>query len=247
MEYGLKDKVALVTGTGSQIGHGKGIALTLAKEGCHVISTDIDLKGAEQTADDIRSLGRRSVALKADVSNKVEVDTMVKAGLDEFSRIDILINNAGIASPMNTFNNMKEEDWELDINVNFKGALYCTKAVLPQMIERKSGKIINISSPAGIWGVPVSPIYSSAKAALITFSKSLAADLAASGIDVNVITPFGGTTNFAVASKTAPKVLEMFAAEAALGRLSTPEDIGFAVAFFASEAANGINGQVVGA
>ncbi len=247
MEYGLKDKVALVTGTGSQIGFGKGISLTLAKEGCHIIATDMDFKGAQQTAADVKALGRKSIAIKANITNKAEVDAMVKAGLDEFGKIDILVNNAGIASPMGSFVNMKEEGWELDINVNFKGTLYCTRAVVPQMVERKSGKIINISSPAGIWGVSVSPIYSSAKAAVIIFSKSLAADLAPIGINVNVVTPFGGTTNFAAASKTAPQVLEFFKSEAALGRLSTPQDIGYAVAFFASEAAKGITGQVVGA
>jgi 2-hydroxycyclohexanecarboxyl-CoA dehydrogenase len=247
MEYGLKDKVALVTGTGSQIGFGKGIALTLAKEGCHIISTDMDIKGAEQTATDVRALGRRSIAIKADVSKKAEVDAMVKAGLEEFGKIDILVNNAGIASQMGGLSVKTEEEWELDINVNFKGTLYCSKAVLAQMIERKSGKIINISSPAGIWGVPVSPIYAAAKAAVIVLSISMAGELGRFGINVNVITPFGGNTNFAVASKSSPQAIEMFKREGEMGRLSTPQNIGFAVAFLASEAASGITGQVVGA
>ena len=247
MDFGLKDKVALVTGAGSQIGFGKGISLTLAKEGCNVVITDIDIKGAEQTAGEVKALGRRAIAFKADITKKVEVDEMVNAALAEFGRIDILVNNAGIASPMGPFINSTEKDWDLDINVNFKGTLYCTKAVLPQMIERKSGKIINISSPAGLWGVPVSAIYASAKAAVIIFSKSLAAGLSPSGINVNVVTPFGGFTNFIAASKTAPELVKFFEKEESLGHLSTPKDIGFAVTFLASTAANGVTGQVVGA
>jgi NAD(P)-dependent dehydrogenase (short-subunit alcohol dehydrogenase family) len=247
MDYGLTGKIALVTGTGSQRGFGKGIALTLAKEGCDIVATDVDLKGAELTAAEVRESGRKAKAYQANLSEKTQVDDMVKKALSDFGRIDILVNNAGISSKMQPFIESTEKDWDLDINVNFKGTLHCTRAVLPQMIERKKGSIINISSPAGIWGVSVSTTYSSAKAAVIVFSKSIAAGLKTSGINVNVVTPFGGTTNFAVASQTYPHMIEFFKKEEELGHLSTPSDIGFAVAFFASEIARGITGQVVGA
>ena len=141
MDLGLKDKVALVTGAGSQIGFGKAISLTLAKEGCDIIAGDINMEGAEQTVAEVKALGRKAIAVKADIRNNDEVTEMGKIALDEFGKIDILVNNAcvpGMAPPGT------EEAWDLSVNINFKGTWYVTNAVSPHMREQKSGKIVNM-------------------------------------------------------------------------------------------------------
>src|SRR4030042_4271980 len=130
MELGLKGKIALVTGAGSQKGYGKAIALTLAKEGCDVIVADIDLAGAKQTAAEIEALGRGAMALKADISSSAEVKSMAQAALAKFKRIDILVNNAGAITPPRPFAEKTEAEFNRDIALNLKGTLYCTKAVL---------------------------------------------------------------------------------------------------------------------
>jgi NAD(P)-dependent dehydrogenase (short-subunit alcohol dehydrogenase family) len=119
MDLKLKDKVVLVTGTGSQIGYGKGIAMTLAQEGCDIISADIDLKGAAQTSAEVEALGRKSMSIKVDVTDRASVDDMVQKSLEEFGRIDILINNAGVSSVWKPFVNMTKKDWDYDIQVIF--------------------------------------------------------------------------------------------------------------------------------
>ena len=129
MDYGLEGKVALITGTGSQTGIGKAVAILLAKEGCDIISTDIDIEGAQQTADEVKALGRKAIAVKADVASKEEVGEMVKAALKEFSKIDILVNNAGLAAGGGpSFFEQSEEYWEKDININLYGTMNCVKA-----------------------------------------------------------------------------------------------------------------------
>ena len=141
MDLKLRDKVALVTGTGSQVGYGREIALTLAQEGCDIISADIDLNGASQTAVAVESTGRKALAVKVDVRNRDEVDDMVKKGLEKFGRIDILINNAGVSSQWKPFAEMTREDWDYDIGVNLYGQMNVAHAVLPHMMSRKSTPI----------------------------------------------------------------------------------------------------------
>ena len=140
MELGLKDKVALVTGAGSQTGFGKGIALQLAKEGCKVIILDKDGEGAKKTAAEIDPSGERAMAFQVDLTKSAEVNPAVKEALAKFGRIDILANNAGQSTPPKLFVEKTEEEWEPDININLKSVLIVTKAVLPQMLERKYGK-----------------------------------------------------------------------------------------------------------
>jgi len=149
MYLGLEDKVALITGTGSQVGFGKGIAVYLAKEGCNIIGNDIDLEGAEKTADEIRALGRKTIAIKADVSNQAEVNDMVKKALAEFGKIDILVNNAGTSTILKPFHEMTREEWDKLINVNLYGQLNVTYAIIPHMISRRYGRIVNITGGQG--------------------------------------------------------------------------------------------------
>ena len=241
MDLGLKGKVALVTGVGSQVGFGKGIVLTLAKEGCDIVAVDIDLEGAEQTAAAARTLGVKALALKADVTSRTEVNDMVKTALEEFNKIDILVNNAGGATPPSPFVEKPETDWDKDINLNLRGVMNCTKAVLPQMISHKSGKIVNISSVGGIDGVPTGAAYGPAKAAVINFTMGLAREVAESGISVNCIAPGLGATQFYDNFPAAMvKLSKKMAAE---GKATTPQDIGNVVAFLASDVSIRILGQ----
>jgi len=186
MDLGLKNKVALVTGAGSQTGFGKSIALSLGKEGCDVIVVDIDLEGAKKTAAELEASGCRALALKADITSAEEVDKMVKAGLDEFGKIDILVNNAGRART-SPFTEATEEDWHANIDTNLRAMWYCCRAVLPQMIERNSGNIISLSSTTAVRGLPQASLYSAANAAVIGMTKALAPEVGHKGINVNVV------------------------------------------------------------
>ena len=242
MDSGLKGKIALVTGAGSQIGFGKAIAIALAEEGCDIIVNDIDLKDAQQTADEINKMGQKAIAAKADISNGAEVDAMVNEGLKQFGKIDILVNNAAVGVSGKSFLELSEKEWDWMINVNFRGMLYCTRAIIPQMIERKSGKIINISSDAGRAGVPTATIYAATKAAVLSFTKSLAIELAPLGINVNGILPGTAKTNL---DKNATKEFSdfIYSQLPPVGRLTEPRDIANMVVFFASDMASDIAGQ----
>jgi len=246
MDLGLKGKVALVTGAGSQIGFGKAIALTLAKEGCDLAINDIDLEGAGKTAAEVRSLGRKAIAIKANVAKSNEVNDMVKAALAEFGRIDILVNNAGVGRGGGPLTETKEADWDILISVNLKGPINCSKAVLPQMLSRKSGKIINIASGVGKSGMPNNSVYAATKAAVIGFTKSLAAEVAPSGINVNCVAPGISATNFIRGpdgSIRDPNMLERVRATIPLGRTTEPQDIANMVTYLASDVASDIVGQ----
>ncbi|OGO00467.1 MAG: hypothetical protein A2Y90_05325 [Chloroflexi bacterium RBG_13_52_12] len=247
---GLKGKVALVTGAGSQTGFGKGIALTLAKEGCDIIVIDKDGEGAKKTAAEIEALGRQSMALQADVTKSAEVNKAVKTALGKFGKIDILVNNAGASTPPKSFVEKTEEEWEPDINLNLKAVFICTKAVLPQMLERKSGKIINISSGVGTMGLANSSIYSAAKAGVMAFTKALAKEVIGKGVNVNSVSPGLGDTGFLRSSnviktvETPPEFTKHVNMDIPVGRMTTPQDIGSMTAFLASDVSGDIVGQV---
>ena len=243
MDLGLKDKVAIITGAGSQIGFGKAISLALAKDGCHIVATDIDLEGAKQTAAEVKNLGRKAIALKLDVANHADAINVAKVVLTEFGRIDILVNNAGICTAIKPFMETTEADWDKDINVNIRGVMNCTQAVLPDMLQRKSGKIINISSVGGIDGGKNAAIYATTKGGVIIFTKSIAMEVAPSGINVNCIAP--GFANTGFARRAPPGMVENFAKTIPLGRLTDVQDIANAVVFLASDAANDIVGQTI--
>ena len=232
MDLKLKDKVALVTGTGSQIGYGKGIALALAQEGCDIISADIDLKGARQTAAEVKALGREALAVKVDVRNREEVDDIVKRGLEKFGKIDILINNAGVSSKWKLFAEMTKKDWDYDIGVNLYGQMNVAQAVLPHMISRKSGRIINTSGGQGIPGIS---LYGASKGAIVQWTRALAKEVASYGIIVSVYSPGLGATGL---TANDPREMESLAKASPLGRLCTPADVGPLVAFLASELSN---------
>jgi 3-oxoacyl-[acyl-carrier protein] reductase len=244
MELGLKGKVALVTGAGSQKGYGKAIALTLAGEGCDVVVADIDLAGAKQTAAEIEALGRRALALKADIANSAEVNAMVKAALEKFKRIDILVNNAGAITKPKPFAEKTEAEYTRDIDLNLKGTLNCTKAVLDNMLANKSGKIINISSIGYRKGMGAAAAYNAAKAGVVGFTQALGVDVASSGINVNSVAPGLGLTNFGGGAPS-PEMLKGALARIPVKRTTQPQDIANAVAFLASDVAGDIVGQTL--
>ena len=240
MDLKLKGKIALVTGAGSQIGYGKGIAVALAQEGCDVIAADIDLEGAQKTATEVRDLGCRAMAIRADVAKRAEVDSMIKAILDKFGRIDILVNNAGASSKLKPFVEMTKSDWDLDINVNLCGQMNVAQAVLPSMLSRKYGRIINLS---GGQGIPNISIYGAAKAGIEAFTHALAREVGGSGVIVNGIAPGLGETGLVV---NAPReFLEAYKKSSTLKRLCTPQDVAPVVAFLASDVCSYMTGQFV--
>jgi len=232
MDLKLKDKVALVTGTGSQIGYGRGIALALAQEGCDIISADINLKGARQTEGEVEALGRKALAVKVDVRNRDEVNDMVKKGLEKFGKIDILINNAGVSSKWKPFVEMTREDWDYDIGVNLYGQMNVAQAVLPHMISRKSGRIINTSGGQGIPGIS---LYGASKGAVVQWTRALAKEVAPNGIIVSVYSPGLGATGLTAQD---PREMKDMVKTLPMGRLCTPADVGPLVAFLASECSN---------
>ena len=245
MDLGLKGKVALVTGAGSQKGFGKAIALALAKEGCDVIVCDIDAEGVNLTAAEIQKMGGKAMGARMDITDSNEVKSVVEEALKQFKAIDILVNNAGAISPFTRFIDKTQAEWYRDIELNLKGTMNCTYAVLPQMMARGSGKIVNISSIGGTLGKPRTVAYGAAKAGVIGFTKNLGVEVASSGVNVNCVAPGMGLTNFGGGAPP-PELLEKALATIPTGKINEPEDIANAVVFLCSEAARNIVGQNLG-
>ncbi len=245
MDLGLKDKVALITGAGSQIGFGKGMAMALAKEGCDIVVCDMDLEGAEKTAADVRAAGRKALALKMDITVTDDVKKGVDAAMREFGKIDILINNAGVGTQPKSFVESTEEEWDTNININLRGTLNVTKAVLPQMIERKSGRIISMSSTAGLAGMTTGGVYGAAKAGVTLWTDALAKEVGEHNITVNCMAPGVGATNFHAASKFSQEEIDRFKNMAEAGMTTTPEELGTVATFLSSDKARKITGQCI--
>jgi NAD(P)-dependent dehydrogenase (short-subunit alcohol dehydrogenase family) len=242
MDLGTKDKVAIVTGAGSGIG--QAIALELAREGAHIAVIDIILDSAMKVAHEIRALGRKSIAIQTDVTKFPEVKLMAEKVRDELGDVDILVNVAGGTAPVkrNLFWEKSEEDWDTMIALNLKSVFNCCRAVIERMIERRTGKIVNIASVAGIIGNPTSIDYSAAKGGVIAFTKTLAKEVAGYGINVNSVSP-GPIATPLFMRATTDKIKQEYAALTGLGRVGTPEEISHMVAFLVSELAGFITGH----
>jgi meso-butanediol dehydrogenase/(S,S)-butanediol dehydrogenase/diacetyl reductase len=254
----LAGKVAVVTGGGSGIG--RGIVLALAREGADVAIPDIQVINAEKVADELKGLGRKSLAMKTDVTSSADVKGMVDRTREVFGKIDILVNNAGMAGPTGMpFTNNTEEDWDKTFAVNTKSVFLTCKAIAPYFIERKAGRIINIASIAGPLSSLTMPPYSVAKQGVITFTRIVAKELATYGVTVNAICPgvlwtafweklaaHIAATNPAFAGMTPRQVFEKRVTDIVPMKCEqTPEDIGNAAAFLASDAARYITGQAI--
>ncbi len=259
----LEGKVAIVTGAGRGIG--RGIALCLAKEGADVVVNSRHKETAGKVADEVKSLGRKSLAIEADVTDSKQIDRLVQETIDTFGKIDILVNNVGghgkahWARTKTGFVNIEEEEWDETYELTFKTQVLMSRAVVPYFIKQKSGKIINIGSIGGsnLMGTRVSA-YMNMKAAALHFTKELAAELAEHNINVNCVSPGWVWTPLsekivAHAIQLTPETKGMtprdyflkvaVLPQTPLKRPQTAEDIGHAVAFLASEDARNITGQ----
>ncbi|MRG86529.1 SDR family NAD(P)-dependent oxidoreductase [Salinibacillus xinjiangensis] len=259
----LKGKVALVTGASR--GLGRADALALAEAGADVVITDILIESdeaneqeaekygpiaqvmqstqvmyADRTAKEIQEMGRKSFAVKMDVTDKEQINQVFERVIEEFGRIDILVNNAGTLDHVSQIENQNDEFWERDLHVNLTGAYNCTKAVWPYMKEQGGGKIINMSSVAGTLGGFGQASYSATKGGLLSFTKSMALEGAKHGINVNAIVPgIIGTEAFKMGN---PDMNERMIRRTAFKHPGEPEDIANAITFLVSDKAKYITG-----
>jgi 3-oxoacyl-[acyl-carrier protein] reductase len=236
----LAGRVALVTGAAQGIG--KAVALLLARNGADIVVSDINLEKAEETANEIRSIGRKALAVKVDVAHWNDVEQMVEVILEKFAKIDILVNNAGITRDKLILR-MTEEDWDAVLDVNLKGTFHCTKAVVRHMAKQRSGKIINIASVVGEMGNASQANYSASKAGVIGLTKTIAREFAQRGININAIAP--GYIETPMTEVLPEKVKEELKKLIPMERLGKPEDVAEAVLFLASEESSYITGHVL--
>jgi len=236
----LKGKVALVTG-GAQ-GIGKAVALMLARQGADVVVADVNLEKAAETAKEVEATGRGAMAVNVDVTRLSDVENMVESAIGRFGRIDILINNAGIARDKLILR-MTEEDWDAVLDVNLKGTFNCTKAVIKHMSKQRSGKIVNIASVVGEMGNAGQANYSASKAGVIGLTKTIAREFAQRGINVNAIAP--GYIQTPMTDVLPDKAKEELKRMIPMERLGQPEDVATAVLFLVSDASSYVTGQVL--
>lgn len=236
---GFEGKVAIVTGSAS--GMGRHTASRLAERGASVVINDIDADKVEHTVDELRRAGGRAIPSICDVSSKSEVENMVKDAVAAFGGVDILVNNAGLerAGPLRK---LTEEDWDITIDVNLKGAFLCAQAVHAHMIEKKFGRIVNISSRAWLGGPGQAP-YASAKAGLVGLTRTLALELGRNGVTANCIAP--GIIQTPMWDRLPDQDKAFLLSKVPTGKLGDPDDIADAVLFFADEEAGFITGQVL--
>ncbi len=239
----LEGKAAVVTGGGRGIG--RAICLAFAREGADVI---VNYATREQPAMEvvklIEEMGRRAVAIQGNVAIKSDAEKIIKACVDHFGKIDILVNNAGVSKP-NMLYKMTEEQWNEVIDIQLKGPFLCIQAASKYMMERKYGKIINITSSAGLWGTKGQINYSAAKGGIVALTKSAARELAPYGITVNVVQPGYVSTEMTEKIRTDPKLREIYLGRILLGRFAEPEEVAPTFVFLASDEANYITGQLI--
>jgi 3-oxoacyl-[acyl-carrier protein] reductase len=240
MNMSLNGKIALVTGAAQGIG--RDIALALAEDGADVAICDVNLEAAQKTATDIESKGRKSLAVKANVASADDVTAMVDQTVQKLGRLDILVNNAGITRD-GLILRMKDEDWDLVLSINLKGAFLCTKSALKYMTKQRTGTIINIASIVGAMGNAGQVNYVASKAGLIGMTKTIAREYANRNITANAVAP--GFIDTAMTQALSETVRQELAKQIPLGRLGSSEDVANAVRFLASPAASYITGQVI--
>lgn len=233
----MENKTAIVTGAG--VGIGKGIAITLAKEGYNVVVSDINQENCQKTAEEVAAIGVKSLAIKCDVSSSTEVEQLFSQTVKEFSTVDVLVNNAGIY-PFVPFEKMQESDWDKVMDVNLKSIFLCSKEASKVMPE--GGRIINVSSIASVVGFEGLVHYCASKGGVNGMIRALALEMAKKKITVNGVAPGAIQTPGVQSSEEAQKgTIAMIPLE----RMGQPEDIANAVAFLASDKANYITGQVI--
>ncbi|MCU0606410.1 MAG: 3-oxoacyl-[acyl-carrier-protein] reductase [Candidatus Edwardsbacteria bacterium] len=236
----LKDKTAIVTGSAQGIG--KAIALALAKQGANVVVSDVNLEEAQKTSSEIEALGVTSIAVKCNVADAAAVEALVKQAQGAFPTIDILVNNAGVTRD-NLMMRMDEQDWDLVLDVNLKGAFLMTKAVTRIMMKQRSGRIVNMASIIGVMGNAGQSNYAASKGGLIAFTKSTAKEFSSRNVTCNAVAP--GFIETAMTAKLTDEVKQNYRKGIPLNRMGTPEDVAGAVLFLVSDAASYVTGQVL--
>ncbi|MET0786483.1 MAG: 3-oxoacyl-ACP reductase FabG [Psychrobacillus psychrotolerans] len=236
----LKDKVAIITGGANGIG--LAACIKFASEGAKVIMADFDEQAGRIQANSLKEQGYDVTFLKVDVADRTSVDLLVTNTLKTYGTIDILINNAGITKD-SMFLKMESSDFQRVLDVNINGVFNCTQAVIPHLIEKASGKIINTSSVTGVYGNVGQTNYAASKAAVIGMTKSWAKEFGRRGIQVNAVAP--GFIATSMVEKIPQPMLEKMASAVSLQRLGQPEDVANAYLFLASSEADYITGHVL--
>ena len=241
----LKDKVALITGAGSGIG--RATAVLFAKEGARVVVADIDANGGERTVQEIKHQGGEAVFVKADVRKVSDVKNMIEKAAQQYGRLDILHNNAGIGEP-GTVVDTTEETWDRTIDIMLKGTFLGMKYAIPIMIKQGGGTIINTASVNAFCGLPNEVAYDAAKGGVLMLTKSTALDFGSKNIRVNCVCP--GVVNtplFQKYSKTYPDPKKLIddasKLQAAYNRMITPEEVAYVALFLASDESSGVTGS----
>jgi NAD(P)-dependent dehydrogenase (short-subunit alcohol dehydrogenase family) len=249
MKLLLEKRVALITGSAK--GMGKAMALKFAKEGCDIAVADLDWEGARKVAEEVKAFGRKSVAIRADISNSKDIKSMVEESVGKLGKIDILVNNAGAAGG-GSLEQSDEEEWDRVLQLNLKGAFVACKAAVPHMKKQGYGKIINISSMGAVRPSVSVMAYHAAKAGVLGLTLNLAFELAPFNIYANCIVPGPIETPFwdpLSKGMSAEQKKAFFAAlakkEVPLGRMGTADDIAGPALFFASELSSYVTGQVL--
>ena len=236
----LKGQVALVTGSGRGIG--RAIGLALAGAGASLVINDVDAESGRATVADLEAQGTAALFHGANVTDEAQVEEMVEAAVGRYGRLDILVNNAGVTRD-GLLVRMKQEQWDLVLQINLKGAFLCTKAAARPMMKARGGRIVNIASVAGITGNPGQANYSASKGGLIALTKTTAQELAARGITCNAVAP--GFIETAMTQQLSAEVRAGWLSRIPLARPGSAEDVAQAVLFLAGPGAAYVTGQVL--
>lgn len=240
----LEGKIAVITGCGRGIG--RAIALGYARAGASLTGVDIDEEAAQKTMAECRAVGAGAVCVKTDVTDSRDVEDMVRAAMDRYGRIDVLVNNAGGPVSPSAVVTMSEELWDEVINLNLRSTFLCNRAAGRQMLKQRSGVIINVASAMGMTAYPFSAHYAASKAAIINFTQTLAVELGQHNVRVNAIAPGPVMTEKTEEIyRQNPEMKNERISYTPLGRVAVPDDISGAAVFLASDMARFITGEVI--
>ncbi|MBN1263897.1 MAG: SDR family oxidoreductase [Anaerolineales bacterium] len=235
----IKGRVAIVTGGGSGIG--RAVVQRFSRDGAIPVVADVNLEAAEKVAARIREEGGQALAVEVDVSDKARVESMVEKTINAFNRIDILINNAGVAGPNCPVVEIEEADWDRTMDINLKSVFLCSQAVIPVMVERGWGRIVSLSSVAGREGNAGMAPYAVSKIGIIGFTMVLAKEVATKGVTINCISPTITATEFI---QTVPKeTIEQLMPKIPMRRMAQPQEVAGLIRYLVSEEAAFITGQ----